>query len=390
MKRHLSLVVMAFLFITTFFSCKKNDLIKEQNPPANQSSIQKIKTWYDNLSTINTANVGTPNWEKLRYSTKYKSYIIPINIDAHDFSTKASVYKYLVVNENDKGEINRVSYVSVLIDQTKSNAFTQADITPELLSFNAVPGNFNGAVLQYDIENKPILAAHYEDGKLVLAKVDKCVDKPVTVNNYYPEECEDGPQCIAWYWQTYVNGVLWYEEYLFTTCTCNGGGGGGGGGGGNGCNMTGPQADQALSSISSAQTYFITYEDGNITTDQYGVKRKAKNSHWEFLKLTILPGYTPEYSANFTGRVIQQNNTAPWKWEEFQFSNTAISGGSEPPCFEVHLNMTVSTAIAGNKLSATAQLSGNAIVSVSCLMGTRAGQYNVSTMTYNFLPEPDY
>ena len=403
MKKINKLLTCSLLFFSVI-GCKKITPAEEITIVDN-ASTEKVKAWFDKLPPkketndltaspfINGLPAGKPDWEKLRYNPQDKAYTIPVSIAAHGQTANASAYRYLVVNENDKGDITGGNYVMVLTDKTKPNAITQDDINYGMLSLRSVPGNFNGAVLQYDMSDQPLSAAHYEKGEPVRTKADKFSGKPVTVNNNMPlPDCGGEQTCIDWYWQTYVNGVLVYEEYLFTTCSCysNGGGGGGGqGGGGGGCTMSQSQAIQALNNVTYTTQNFASFQEGAQYV-QNGIIRKPKDSHWQFLTLGLSPGFNPQYSANFTGIIYKQVPADPWKWESFAYQNTTQTGGAIPQCFDVYISPNVSTAIIENGLRANAVLSCAVIVKINCMVGIQAASYPVNALQQNFDASLDY
>jgi len=397
MKRHIPVLVIALLFITSILSCKKDITANEPSTPAEQNIVKKLKEWYNaqtpiqiNYSTPSLKDeiplnprIGEPLWDKTTYSETDQVSITPI-ITSSKTGTKTP--KYLVVEYKNSNIVNGHIYYLVV---NKNKSKVVPEIKPDILKATQIP-EFTGAIIKYDLNGTLILSRHFENGMVDKSKSDKMVDK-ITIkgdgntSNTAPENC----YIIDHWWVVWdqTTGQIYSIEHEGSTEICTGGGGGNGNGGGNGCSMTEGEADNALNAISVYPEYLVSHQQGSTSTDQNGVKRKPKNSKWKFLSLTLFPGYTPEYSANFTGVISQQTNTDPWKWEQFSYSSTYQTGGTIPQCFDVHMNTTVSAAIAGDNLSANATLNGNAIVTINCMIGLKAAQYNISSMTCNFLAQ---
>lgn len=235
---------MAIIMAIALFGCKKTE-IAEEFTQVDNTSVKKVQDWFYKVSaTTSTANFttpktiiglpkGAPDWGKIGYNQLERTYTIPVTIASHGASGKISASQYLVVKEDEKGNISGGNYTMVVIDKTKSDANTASKVTLSLMELKEAPANFTGAVLQYSMSNEFIDAGHYEAGHLT-SKADQSTGKSAAVNNIMPlPECDGQEVCIDWYWQHYENGVLMWEEYLYTTCNCISGGGGGGSGNGN-------------------------------------------------------------------------------------------------------------------------------------------------------------
>ncbi len=120
---------------------------------------------------------------------------------------KSNIVQYIPVNKYSK-EIPKKTFTHFYNSKKIDDAvFAFLSITDRLLSETEYK---NGAIYKYGA---------------------------ITQNNtHIGNRSED--DCIEWYWQTYENGVLVSEQYIFTTCggqvVEEGGGGGGSGGGGGG------------------------------------------------------------------------------------------------------------------------------------------------------------
>lgn len=399
MKRHIPALVMALLCITSILSCKKDTITNEPSTPVKQNIVQKVKEWYNaqtpiqiNYSTPSLTGeiplnprIGEPLWDKTTYSEPDQVSITPI-IASLKAGTQAP--KYLVAEYNN-GNIVK-GYIYYLIANKNKSSIVPA-IKPDILKATQIP-EFTGAIIKYDLNGTFISSKHFENGMIDKSKSDKIVDKISTkkgdgnTSNTAPESC----YIIDHWWVVWDQGTgqIYSIEHEGSTEICTGGGGGNGNGGGNGCSMSEGEAENIVNAITGYPAYFVNHQYGSVSTDPNGVQKQPKNSTWQFLTLNLGFNFIPEYTATFTGQIYKQNNTSPWKWEQFSYSNSYQSGGSVFPCMEVNMNTTVSTVIAADQLSASAQLQGNAIVKVWCMVGYKVAQYNVSSMTCNFSPAP--
>jgi hypothetical protein len=238
MRTNLRAIAMAVIVMLT--GCKKNVDESQGIPPDNKKN-QKIKTWFENKTgagkkaphTVNFPD-GKPVWKNAMYDPENKTLLVPVDIVFRGANDHVTMKEYLLVKEDSIGEAESAKYI-VILSESKGDSYLP-EILPawDILFSKNISGDFSGSIIEYDLLYKQLVSRHYDDGKPTAYKKDKLAGKMMTVNNNAPlPEC-DGPEtCIDWYWQTYVNGVLVYEEYLYTTCSCYNTGGGGGGGGGN-------------------------------------------------------------------------------------------------------------------------------------------------------------
>lgn len=241
--------IIAIVIITTLFGCKREALTNE--PVVQQNSVsEKVRAWFEKQPAPLTNSIGKaivesdfsiskPVWEKTKFYPNENIYITPVALSSKNIDAKSTVYKFLLASGQANGDISGGSYFYVMADKKDQALNSPAqNLTPDFFLLKKIPGEFSGAIMQYDLKNNIIFSKHYEEGKPT-GKTDKLSYKkndPGNISGFAnPNECggETTQVCIDWYWQTWVNGVLVYEEYLYTSCSCvvTGGGGGGGGGG---------------------------------------------------------------------------------------------------------------------------------------------------------------
>ncbi len=253
MKTKSKLLVYLFLFFAVF-GCKKQDLINESSLIENSIS-GKVRSWLEsqpafvNYQKVKAGNmvIDVPEkieWEKSEYFAHSNTIITPVNVG--NAKKGQSGYKFLAAELYETGNIKKANYYNVLIDRNETDLPVNSFITPELVKLKKIPAEFTGSIIQYDILNTEIFSMYYHKGVLN-NKTGKVVAKSsmtAGLRNGVKDDAEPGPEnpplpegcsyvSIDWYWQVYVNGVLVYEEYLYTSTVvvCEGGNEPGGGGG---------------------------------------------------------------------------------------------------------------------------------------------------------------
>lgn len=218
-------------------SCKKN-ACDEQASISNDPANFKAKAWFEKQSktppTALRSNTETlsfsgevQQWERGKFFPESKTSLIPVDLGRKSMAAP-KVSKFLLVEEGADGTIKDGYYCYILTKNTLS------DITPAFLAGD-VPDHFAGAILRYRLDGTLIGSSHYANGEATGVQ-----DKIIRKQRSYESKGDPGSQNIVpldegcqyvtidWYWQGYVNGVLIYEEYLFssTEVICEGGGGG--------------------------------------------------------------------------------------------------------------------------------------------------------------------
>jgi hypothetical protein len=390
--------------------CKREEMTKPPIP--NQLGTQqtatnrpphKVEQWLKTQSApqpVGGRKAGTAlpsltlQWAGAGFDAATNTHYVPAAITN---STKAggTAQAYLVATENEQGQVTGGQYIMVLPNAKKMGNEAAKGVNPAALLANEKPkdlpagqAGFSGAILQYDLKGQLTGSQVYEGGQLQpkatanLAIRDEGEGSPSP--NKVQQECGAvlgiNP-CIDWYWQTYVNGVLAYEDYMFTTCC--GGNGGGGGGGGTGtpaitsCERTQAQAEAILGGITLENTNIITMRDGQpYGTNANEPIRKPKQVRWEFLKLRQYLDFYLRYTMVFNGVVFKNNAADPaWKWESLAVGNLERSG-TMAPCFDVNLTYNVvDPLISADKRLATSGISYVAVATVPCALRVEVGTY---------------
>jgi hypothetical protein len=227
-----------------FTACKKNETM-EPASPGSEAVVQKAKDWFikesnrvaqDKPATGNLVfrNVQ-PQWNHAIYFAADKQLIIPADINSNGESQVANATRYLVLDENSAGNARSGHYLYIL-----GNGSQNVPADPGLVSGKKLPEHFTGTLVRYSMDGRFISSRHYENGVLA-AQQDKLTQRTGFADpgsqSIVPVDETCHTETIDWYWQTYVNGVLVYEEYLYSTTTivCDPSGGGGSGGGGISC-----------------------------------------------------------------------------------------------------------------------------------------------------------
>ncbi len=234
-----ALVLMAaILVLSAITSCKKNTLPANEGNTLN-ARTQKIKAWFEEQPATegrqkNTAANGSKlpplalQWHKTSYFAGEHAYIVPAFIEAGN----SAAFAYLVITEDAQGGPVEASYTLVLPDKKKMSGadISNIKLEPGFLQGRQVPHTFAGALLQFASSGNPTGGTHYEGGQAKAGNTDRLVAKNASQSNAAASRvaCTGEKVCTDWYYQTWVDGNLVDEEYLFTTCACDSGMGGGG------------------------------------------------------------------------------------------------------------------------------------------------------------------
>jgi hypothetical protein len=231
------LAAATILLLATVAGCKKNALPADEGSTLNERT-KKIKTWFEARPAAegrqkNTASSGSNmppvslQWNNTSYFAAEHAYIVPAAIEAGN----SAAFVYLVITEDAQGGLVQANYTMALPDKTKMSAADIGNINavPVFLQGRQVPATFAGALLHYSSSGAQLGAVHYEAGQAKTGYADRLTAKKATESNAAASKAPCGERvCTDWYWQTYIGGILVDEEYLFTTCVCDGGVGGGG------------------------------------------------------------------------------------------------------------------------------------------------------------------
>ena len=324
--------LMAVLFLAILMvSCKKHDLSEQRLTQLNTFS-ETVKRWLESQGAspdyqrfmVDNKLMEVPQqiqWEGSISDEAKTTGITPVSFSSA--GTNQSLRKFLVTKNDAMGNIREGGYYVVVTDKASGPIPGGADAGKllDLLDARQCPEGFNGAVIRYDLNGNIVSSTHYESGKEE-NKTDRIVvrkgKKQGTVENTAPPPEGCSYVTIDWFWQVYENGVLVYEEYLYSTevlyCT---GGGGGGSGGGNPIEQCNQQFNAlvnsaTVSNISEGKT--LMYETN---------EEKAYIYRWKCL---TSPGgwYVRSYDVGTQERGPSTN--WEWHWKSIVHSDIAVIG----------------------------------------------------------------
>jgi hypothetical protein len=244
--------LVAAMLLPLALGCKREALMdKNTNAVVNDVAVHKVQQWLKAQPSqqVKARKAGTalPNltlqWGAAEFDAATHTHWVPA-VPANKEKAGGKPNTYLVATENEQGQITGGQYIMVLPNAKKMGANTtkglpagQAGFNPAVLAAqpNAPMANFSGAVLYYDAQGLFTGSQVYEAGQVQPKATANLAARDLGQGSPSPNkvirECGEAlgiPVCIDWYWQTYVNGVLVDEDYMFTTC-CSGTSGGGSG-----------------------------------------------------------------------------------------------------------------------------------------------------------------
>jgi hypothetical protein len=320
MKQNFAGMLLALAVSTILYSCKKA-AIEPGSLQAPQTITENLRTWVKTKDaalafqkvTVDGKMVNVPQFpvmENTQYFPAERMNITPVQVGSTQSSNPA--YKYLVTESGNDGKIVKGNYYVILNDKKNETPVT---ITPGMLKSTEIPGDFNGTIIKYDLDNNIIFTKHYEKGSLsnktgsLVTKKAKPADatKGGPVGNYVPLN----PGCeyvyIDWYYQVYENGVLIYEEYLETTAIvyCEDGGEGGSG------NQT--CEEQLQNTINQGHAVSGTVFEHEIYND--GITMQ-KSYNW--IIFTHGTYGLLSYEKGFLEKVTYPGNISRWEFTDFQ------------------------------------------------------------------------
>jgi hypothetical protein len=221
-------LAMAALSLT---QCKKEDKMPIPQTTAKESTFT-AKDWLAGQQAelaksgrgIQFDAAGKFNWNSPVNGTDGSTQFIPIATDNQQMA------KYLKLTKTANGAITGGNYVYLYpIMQQEVNAY--------LLEGKKIPADFNCTILEYGLDNQLLAAKVYEKGTAVANKTAKLAFKPTAKDKGNATTSGNAAArvvCYEYYMQTFVNGLLVTEVYLYTMCygtpdaTLENEGGGGG------------------------------------------------------------------------------------------------------------------------------------------------------------------
>jgi hypothetical protein len=245
-----------FLVLLLVIGCKKDQSNLRVPLTVENKMVKELRTFFENKIEVfkkdlkdsaYQPSIGDIRWDDTYKLSSDNMYLIPTYVNASKKSKNFQVQKYILIS----GSLNdrKVSIVQAIIDLSKAeSSFTKLDIInilDEKLSFNnEVSSDYFfisiidlNHIFHFDALNAE--SKFYRNGKYFNYKFKKgnlqatnLLDL-TTINNRQPlPSCtENGGTImeIEWWYQFYYNGVLIYEEYMYSTYECIGGLGSGGG-----------------------------------------------------------------------------------------------------------------------------------------------------------------
>jgi hypothetical protein len=321
MKAHFFKMLGALLASITLLSCNKETL--NNNSESDQLAAgEKAETWFrinvinTSSATINFLGAVKPEWNKTKIFDEADLYITPITTEA---KTKAA--KYFVAKTDGNSNITAGSYFVVLkkegITPVEAEKLIKNQIAPDKYYSN----QFSGAVLEYNLNNTLVNLKHYESG-IETKQYDNILGKNKNDNNresfnremMNANPCEDGAAelCIDWFWQTFVNGVLFSEEYLYTSCQCMNNSGGGGAGSPSDYDLCVAGVNQVLNNTNSSSVL--------LSTDMISLGTLARTKMYSWKCVEGAGWYVVAYDRGVHQRVSVNK---PWIWSSLE--NLSIS-----------------------------------------------------------------
>lgn len=331
-----SVLLIQLLLFSLLFGCKKQDL-KNENILSKIPEVAKIKDWLEKQTNSPNKQIivldgkvfNVPQilqWDKTIYFKESKTSITPIDFVSE--TGNISECKYLVAEMGEDGKIRNGNYFIILKDKN-----INVNITPELVNLENIPPDFKGTIIKYDLNDNPIASGNFKKGQISKNADRISVRKSknqIAVNNSAPLDPGCSYVTIDWYWQTWVNGQLVSEEYLFSTTQVVCGGGGGGGSGGNNTPIP-PTPLEMCQAANQAILNDAKYANTKIseTVESQSQLHRTKLYAWKCVKGT--GWYVIAYDRGVHTRELV---TKPWKWVSLEnlsiskVGNTTMYGGT--------------------------------------------------------------
>ncbi len=219
-KLFFKVIPLSLLLSVVFMSCKKTIIDKEFSSTLSNETIENLSTWYkyqinkENKSSSNglELNEGIIIWDKTISLSDNDDYLIPI-----DIQSKSSIRKILHINIQKSTNTNSGEYIYIINDNP-SDKILDDNKKLSALIINREIQNFTGCIIKYNLNNQLLSTENFKNGIKSESKTIIITLKEINNNNSITSKNTMG-RCIAWYLDTYINGVLVYSQYLYTSCT---------------------------------------------------------------------------------------------------------------------------------------------------------------------------
>lgn len=219
--------IFAAIFLISTFSCQKNIETAIVTKAPDSAVFKKIIA-YLNARRELTGDEGKLKidaiktnllFDELRlekFNANENLIIIPLK---ENFKTRNNIqgksYKNLVVIEDSKGNYRKGDIVE-FIPKNNNLMVIPKDYFADV--YNNKKGlTADGVISILTLSDRNIIDLTYNNGTLEKYRyTSPMIDGKLLYKNNIQQVVN---QCINWYWQYYVNGLLVYEEYAFTTCS---------------------------------------------------------------------------------------------------------------------------------------------------------------------------
>lgn len=232
------------LFLLIIAGCQKEKKDSITPESGSDSFKRKILTYIDGKKSkvsqdakrrIETVkkNIDWQNFStSVQPSTNYRQTTFKINGSKLYSKTETNTYTCLYVIQNAAGIIVNVTTLEISVPENNSSHLNALalDLVNNHLNY------YTGKLTKRNLSGYYIFEMEIQNGE---AEAFRYMKKKNTGGKFFKDALTEN--CVDWYWQTYVNGILVSEVFLFTDC------GqeveeGGSGNGGNGI----PPADSTL------------------------------------------------------------------------------------------------------------------------------------------------
>lgn len=313
-----SLLKMTTVLLVFLSACKKQDPANEPQL-TQQPGAGKAKAWYEEQLRMAKRPVSAtgsftaqlmpgqdkPVWDKAAYYAAERTTIVPLESATKPQPGKVKASGYLVVEQNAAGGIAKGNIYYLIQDRDA----TKLRVDPSLFRNSIEKENFSGAILRFSPSGYKAESWYYKDGA-PQERNDRLLQRVQKGNSGAQSIAPLDEGCswvtIDWYWQTFENGVLVFEEYLFSTTSVVCETEGGGGGGSQNVDLyfrAGVEAGHAVSEKISEETfdidpshrrkkyYWRIYKNSGIGgtvqffSEEVGYQQKLANGKWIFTGL---------------------------------------------------------------------------------------------------------
>lgn len=211
--------LLIILIVLVFVSCKKD--IHSSNEVIlvpTSKNIQDLKTWYtprilgrdENSNSGILAMASNPDWEGTKVYENGNVFVTPLknkNLE-HSFS-------FLESKMSTSGELFSGKLCTLITPESKT--FTELDRSEmlEVLTLKKVPGAVSGILVVYDLTNNDFVLRKIENGIIdTVQERNFALNKPKIKTQTLRTS---SGVLVDWYLQTYINGALVDEVYLYSS-----------------------------------------------------------------------------------------------------------------------------------------------------------------------------